>query len=192
MRKGRPCGSFKALLLSQGFFGGCLAISEETEFQVQWSFIISVGCETGKTTRKQTSQGPCSLQLEFGCVQWALSREWEPWYLWSSHPASQVLCRCGWSLFQLSHPVSESRTTVVTAFPDVGSCSSLKDHMHVHILCFPKVTLGSTFHQLQQATKQEVEEQWTAVLIFCPVQCGGQEGAGRLKHEGDGTCPAFV
>lgn len=64
--------------------------------------------------------------------------------------------------------------------------------MHVHILCFPKVTLGSTFHQLQQATKQEVEEQWTAVLIFCPVQCGGQEGAGQLKHEGDGTCPAFV
>lgn len=74
-------------------------------------------------------------------------------------PTQAVSCSAdvdGHSLFQLSRPGSESRTTVVTAFPDVGSCSSLKDHMHVHILYFPKVALGSTFHQLQQATKQEV------------------------------------
>lgn len=98
----------------------------------------------------------------------------------------------GRPLFQLSHPGSESRITVVTAFPDVGSCSSLKEHMHVHIPCFPKVALGSTFHQLQQAAKQEVGDQWAAVLIFSPVQRSGQEGAGQPKHEGGGACPAFV
>lgn len=106
-------------------------------------------------------------------------------------PTQPVSCSAdvdGHSLFQLSHPGSESRITVVTAFPDVGSCSSPKEHMHVHIPCFPKVALGSTFHQLQQAAKQEVGDQWAAVLICSPVQ----EGAGQPKHEGGGACPAFV
>lgn len=146
---------------------------------VQGSFIISVGYEIGETTGKQASQGPCSLQWALGCA-WA--KEMGAWILWCPQPASCSADVDGHSLLQLSHAGSESRATVVTAFPDVGSCHSLKDHMHVHVLCFPKVALGSTFHQVQQATKQEVEEQWAAVLTFCPVQCSGQEGAGQLKH----------
>lgn len=78
-------------------------------------------------------------------------------------------------------------TTVVTAFPDVGSCGSRKEHMCVHITCFLKVTLGSTFHQLQQATKTgSWRAEWAAVLTFYPAQYDRRVGAEQMKHEGSG------
>lgn len=84
-------------------------------------------------------------------------------------------------------------TTVVAAFPDVGNCGSLQEHMRVRVTCFPKVALGSTFHQLQQATKMgRWRAERAAVLTFYPAQCDSRVGAGQPKPEGSGACPAFV
>lgn len=54
-------GSFKALLLNK-IFGRCLTITVETKLQVKDSFVRSAHYEIGKTTGKQVSQSPCSLQ----------------------------------------------------------------------------------------------------------------------------------
>lgn len=64
MRKGQPCRIFQSTAAQSGIFGSCLAVSEETELQVRGNFIISVGCEIGKTTGETGK--PRSLLLAIG------------------------------------------------------------------------------------------------------------------------------
>lgn len=86
-------------------------------------------------------------------------------------PTQPVSCSAnvdGHSLFQLSHPGSQSRITVVTAFPDVGSCSSLKDHMHVHILCQKSLW---ALHFINCSRPQNRKVKSNGLLCLCFVLC---------------------
>lgn len=65
--------------------------------------------------------------------------------------------------------------------------------MYVHVTCFLKVTLGPTFRYLQQAAKmRSCRAEQAAVLTFYRAHCDSRVGAGQLKLEGSGACPAFV